>query len=265
MAQPTPYNPTTDFSAWQALYPSDPIEGTSLDTEFANINTTLDETLANLALIQRDDGAIANTSVGRDQLKAEVVQGINTPAAWVTATAYTVRDSVIYDNKWYWCGTAHTSTSFASDIANWTEITDFSVLVAGPDVAAVEADLVSVEADLSAAESDLAAVEAASTDAASVEADHAAVESDLAAIEADLTAVEADLVAVEADIAVLPSPGAGEYGSIIVQNDADNGFELLNQGPSGTLLRSYGTDALPVFDLTTEEIWATAIVLNGVM
>ena len=39
-----------------------------MDVEFNAIKATLDQVLANIALIQRDDGALANRSVGLDQL-----------------------------------------------------------------------------------------------------------------------------------------------------------------------------------------------------
>lgn len=43
-------------------------------------------------------------------------------SSWVTGKSYAVGDLVIHNNKIYSCNTAHTSTTFASDIANWTEI-----------------------------------------------------------------------------------------------------------------------------------------------
>lgn len=41
---------------------------------------------------------------------------------WETAFNYAINDVVIESNKIYQCNTAHTSTVFASDIANWTQI-----------------------------------------------------------------------------------------------------------------------------------------------
>ncbi len=123
-AQPTPYAPATDFTQFSVDFPTTQQSGSSLDAEFNALQETTDEILANLALIQKDDGTLANASVGRAQLKAEVVAGINTPADWVTATAYTVRDSVIKDDIWYWCTVAHTSGVFATDLGagKWEEI-----------------------------------------------------------------------------------------------------------------------------------------------
>lgn len=118
-AQPTPYVPGYHFT-------DNSQPGAKFNSEFSSIKETFDETLANLALIQRDDGKLANASVGRDQLKAEVIQGINTPEAWAADTAYTVRDSVFDGNNWYWCNTAHTSqAALADDQSKWTLILDF--------------------------------------------------------------------------------------------------------------------------------------------
>ena len=72
MAQPTAYNPAYNFSDFQADSPTSPLPADKLDIELNNIQTTLDGVLTNLLLIQRDDGGIANASVGLDQLKSEV-------------------------------------------------------------------------------------------------------------------------------------------------------------------------------------------------
>ena len=62
MGQPTPYTITTDFSADEAanLAGRSTVKTVSLDIEFENLKTTLDGVLANLALLQRNDGKIKN-------------------------------------------------------------------------------------------------------------------------------------------------------------------------------------------------------------
>src|SRR5262245_49798526 len=70
MRQPPPYQPETacwSFEAGQSWFP-----GHQLDAELANIDITLTEILQNLALIQRDDGEVANKTIGRDQLKDDL-------------------------------------------------------------------------------------------------------------------------------------------------------------------------------------------------
>lgn len=133
MAQPTEYVRVFDFTDFSTDYPTTPQPGVQLDAEYDAIKETLDEILTNLALIQRDDGQLANDSVGRDQLKEEVVMGVNTPESWATATAYTVRDSVMKEGVWYWCAIAHTSGVFATDLGagKWEEILEFNSFLSG--------------------------------------------------------------------------------------------------------------------------------------
>lgn len=68
MPQPTPYAPTTSFTDFQATNPLAPPPGYSLDAEFAGVEDTLGGVLANLALIQRDDGKLRNGIVDSDAL-----------------------------------------------------------------------------------------------------------------------------------------------------------------------------------------------------
>ena len=65
---PKPYNRVNPFGAASSNNPSNPIQGTKLDAEFNAVEVSLDQTQARLAEIQRDDGKLANESVGPDQL-----------------------------------------------------------------------------------------------------------------------------------------------------------------------------------------------------
>ena len=89
MPQPTSYDRQNSFTLLAQVNPSDPYTGTDLDEEFNAIKVTLDELLTNIALIQRDDGDLANQSVGLDQLGASISIAVNPPSAWATATACT--------------------------------------------------------------------------------------------------------------------------------------------------------------------------------
>lgn len=126
MAQPTAYEPATSFDSFNPS--SFPSLGRKLDIELEAVEETTDQIRTNLALIQRDDGALANAVVTRDALAAEIVMGVDTPASWVTATDYSVRDSVIVLGVWYWATEAHTSGVFATDLSAgyWEEIFDFT-------------------------------------------------------------------------------------------------------------------------------------------
>jgi hypothetical protein len=130
MAQPTAYDRLTSFSNYQAANPSDPLSGSQVDAEFNAVKQTLDEVLANLELLQRDDGALANESVGLDQLSEEIEVGWQAPEVWVTATAYVVGDTVFNGSGFYRCLVAHTAGTFATDLAaaKWELIVDLSAV-----------------------------------------------------------------------------------------------------------------------------------------
>jgi hypothetical protein len=133
--QPTAYTPATDFSEQEATGASgrSTVNTAALDAELAAIEQTLDETLDNLALLQRDDGAVRNLTVHYEALAADVrlllasgaFSADPTNAAWVTATAYAVGAFVISSAVGYVCIVSHTSgASFAVDLAagKWLQV-----------------------------------------------------------------------------------------------------------------------------------------------
>lgn len=130
MAQPTPYSRVYNFTNYQAVNPSTPLPAAQVDLELNTIKATLDQTLNNLKLIQRDDTALANASVGKDQLKAEITIGINPPSPWVTAHAYIANDTVFTGGVFYLCLVSHTSGTFATDLAanKWSVVADFTAV-----------------------------------------------------------------------------------------------------------------------------------------
>lgn len=132
-AQPTAYERQTDFTDHSENYPTTPIPGGDLDDEFNAVKTTLDGVLDNLQLIQRDDGAIANDSIGADQLKDEIDLSVNPAGDWTTATAYEENDAVWHDSALYRCLVDHTAGTFATDLAanKWSVILDLSPYVDG--------------------------------------------------------------------------------------------------------------------------------------
>ena len=121
MAQPSAYVPGYDFSDFQSTHPTTPLPGDKVDIEFAALKLTTDEIRANMAILQRDDGALAAgvcaaTSFATDALA--VMAGSWTPrGAWVTSTAYSASDVVSQSGNVYVCLTAHTAGTFATDLA----------------------------------------------------------------------------------------------------------------------------------------------------
>jgi hypothetical protein len=132
MPQPPTYSRQYSATDWSTLNPSTPQPGVSLDAEFNAVGTTLAAVLRNLALIQRDDGALKNGIVTADALSAAVLLLFGASAswiprgAWVTATAYAVSDVVSNGTATYVAASAHTAGVFATDLAagRWVLIFD---------------------------------------------------------------------------------------------------------------------------------------------
>jgi hypothetical protein len=72
MARAPRYTRGFDFTDWSEDRPSEPIPGDRVDSELDTIATALNATQVNLERIQRDDGEVANQTIGLDQLKPEV-------------------------------------------------------------------------------------------------------------------------------------------------------------------------------------------------
>lgn len=138
MAQPPAYERQYSFRAYQTANPADPLPGQKVDIELNAVKTTIDAILTNLALIQRDDGRVANNSIGTSQLDGALISlGFERPTAWVTATAYSVDDAVFQNSKLYLCLVAHTSGTFNTDLTavKWEEVIDFTTLVTDAEAA----------------------------------------------------------------------------------------------------------------------------------
>ena len=123
MTQPTGFVPVTDFSQEEtnAVAGRSTVRTDALDAEFSAIQLTFAETLANLAVIQRDDTGLRDLIVTTESLSANVkalfAGGINPRGTWLTATVYAVKDVVETGTPFvsYVCVVAHTSGVFATD------------------------------------------------------------------------------------------------------------------------------------------------------
>ena len=136
MTQPAAYNRAYNFSNYQSQNPTAPLPGNKVDEELSRVKATLDEILANIALLQRDDNALANATVGLDQLKTELAGiGFNPPTAWSTAVNYIVRDTVFHNSAFYRALESHLSGTFSTDLAaeKWELIADMSGITATTD------------------------------------------------------------------------------------------------------------------------------------
>lgn len=226
MAQPPAYNRYTNFTNFQAEHPTAPLPAISVDEEYNRIKLVTDAIRANLALIQRDDTAVANKSVGYDQLKDEVDLGFNAPTDWVTAHQYVTRDIVFNGPKMYRCTISHISGVFATDLAdgNWELLVDFTSATSDAIAAAAAAAASATNADNSAtvardyrdqasasaaAASTSASNAATSASAASTSATNAASSASTASTQATNASNSASAAATSASNAAASSTSAG--------------------------------------------------------
>lgn len=94
--------------------------GNALDEEFDDIALTAAQILANLTLVQRDDGALANGIVTPFSLSLETVAMLGDwtiRGAWVTATLYSPLDLVTHSGTSYLGLIQHVAGTFATDLA----------------------------------------------------------------------------------------------------------------------------------------------------
>jgi len=148
MAQPTPYTRQFDFSDFQTVNPARPLPGSELDAELDRVKLTSDQTLANLAKIQRDDGRLNNQSVTPESLSAAtlalIAQGEYNPRGfWAAATAYAVGDLVEFNAATFLALVAHTSdTQFTTDqtAGRWLLIANGALQGGGQAIDLLEGD-----------------------------------------------------------------------------------------------------------------------------
>ncbi len=118
MPQPAAFEPAFSYTGHSAQQPTTPQPGVRLDADFAEIARIFAQYAVRQALIQRDDGALANNSVGIDQLSPELSLGLRSAASWVAGTTYLENDAVFSGTALYRCLEGHTAASlFATDLA----------------------------------------------------------------------------------------------------------------------------------------------------
>lgn len=129
---PNPYERQANFTSFEQQNPTRPKPGVSLDAELNAIRATLNAALLRLGEIQRDDGALANGSVGPDTFSREALVLIGsqlTPRGnWAASTVYNPRDLVQNGGISYIAVIAHVSTTFSADLAlgRWQTISSSS-------------------------------------------------------------------------------------------------------------------------------------------
>lgn len=139
MAQPTPYARLYNLTTYASNSPAAQYNAAQHDAEFNAIATTLAQTLVNLAIIQRDDGNLRFAIVTPDALNTATLNLMGDWAPkgpWLPSQVYAKKDMVTVAATSYVCATAHTSGTFAIDLAagywqpvNQGESADYSTIV----------------------------------------------------------------------------------------------------------------------------------------
>lgn len=230
MSQPTPYTPTTDFSQQESNNASgrSTVNTAALDAEFANIDTTLDQTLANLQLIQRDDGKLADLVTQLHTLSPEVLNligGFRLTGLWVASTDYAIDDIATYDIYTYVCQSAHTS-GLIFDGQYWKQF-GFS---GGGDAAQAAAEAQASAND--AASSALSASNSAST--ASGHATTATTQAGLASASAIAADASADAAEISETNAVNAASSAATSAANLPNATTAGPDKFLQSNPTGT-------------------------------
>lgn len=137
MPQPTPYERLYSLTGYAEDNPANPYNAAQHDAEFDAVQENLGGLNTNIALIQRDDGALKNGVVTPRSLSTATLSMIanwNVRGTWAAFTDYAVNDFVEFDDVGYLCLTAHTSTVFATQLAlgYWLSIDVSMAALANP-------------------------------------------------------------------------------------------------------------------------------------
>src|SRR5688572_15348975 len=124
MAQPTPYERSTEFAQEEAnnVGGRSTVRTARVDAELDAISLSVTEILRNIALIQRDDGLLRDSTVKLHTLSSDVLAlltqyGSVPRGDWLTATSYALKDLVSESGNTYICVVPHVSGTFATDLS----------------------------------------------------------------------------------------------------------------------------------------------------
>lgn len=121
------YSKTVDFATEEtnAVAGRSTVRTTALDTELANIASSINALNTNLKKLQRDDGKITDLLIEpfmlSEQSRALISTGGNPRGDWVAITIYSLKDIVQHSGFAYICHTPHTSTGMF-DPTKWIAI-----------------------------------------------------------------------------------------------------------------------------------------------
>ena len=199
------YTPVTSFAndETNGVAGRSTVKTVSLDTECANIASSINALNTNLQVIHRDDGKLRDFAVEpyalSEQTRSLVASGGNPRGMWATLTVYAVGDVVQYGTIAYLCYTAHTSTG----VFDTAKIKSIS----GDGTAAFHASQAATSATNAAASATTATTQAtnaaASASSAATQATNAATSASNASTNAGITLGHANNAATSATNAAL--------------------------------------------------------------
>lgn len=138
MSQPPPFIRRHNFTQAAIHQPRTPVSPSALDGELDGVLVTLVAVLRNLALIQRDDGALRNGTVKVDTLSPETLLLLGASSQWkprgewAPGRSYVPSDVVSDGSRTFVCAIAHTATILDDDISAGRWILIFDALGAVP-------------------------------------------------------------------------------------------------------------------------------------
>jgi hypothetical protein len=127
LTYPTKPSTAYSFTDYQASNPTDPLPGNEVDADFAEHKTAIDATIDFIQIALRSDGNLNNGIVRPESLSAATLAlmgDVTFAGAWLTATVYAASVIVTESNKTYISLEAHTSGTFATDLAagKWQQL-----------------------------------------------------------------------------------------------------------------------------------------------
>ena len=166
MARPPAYTRRFSFSQFETHNPGQPKPGVQLDTELDDVSLAVRGTQTALALLQRDDGQLANGSVGVDQLIPGLFDHV--ADAIIVAAAVEANRAANYTQNA--ANSAATSLTAASAANTSAQLANGAAALAGDEQAiAQEAAADAAESAQEAANSALRAEQSANAAAGAVE------------------------------------------------------------------------------------------------
>jgi hypothetical protein len=153
MSYPNAPEIQTSYTSVEQALGDGTLPGQELDTDLASIRASITAVIEFLKTSLRSDGRLANGSVSSDTLASSLIIGFDPPQVWATGTSYTTSSTVFEGFGFYLCVQAHTSGTFASDLASgrWALLADLTP----PGGALIAANNLSDLPDKAAARSNL--------------------------------------------------------------------------------------------------------------